>query len=315
MKTFFLFFLALAGCVLPLHLHAVVLELRDQQTAATDNLTLNDLLQSSQGLTDDDLSAVITAAPSLGKSQTWTREQIEAILPASVKQQPLEWSGATACIVSRPAVQFTTADVKRLITAELARHLPVDSDFAILELPDATDSFPIPAGTVETEVELGSGSLRNEWGDATLKFRSEGQLAVTRSVRFHWAYTREVWQANDRIASGDQLTAGGFQQIEVNVLTLPGLLQPAAEFPEGKVAAHALAQGKILMETDWVEPVLVSRNDLVTILYDHHGVSITVQAKAMSNGVRNQVIAVQNITSHKIFNARVVDERSLVYDE
>ena len=69
------------------------------------------------------------------------------------------------------------------------------------------------------------------------------------------------------------------------------------------------------MENDWVEPVLVKNNDLVTILYDHHGISITVQARAMANGVRNQVIAVQNLSSHKIFNARVVDERSLVYDE
>ena len=311
MKIFTLLLVAL--CVLPLH--AVVLELRDQQMTITDNITLNALLKSSQGLSDDDLAAVIAAAPSLGKTQTWTRAQIEAILPASVKQQPIEWDGADACVISRPAVQFTTADVKRLITAELARHLPADSDFAILELPDATDPFLIPSGTVESSVELGQGALRNEWGDATLKFRSQGQLAVTRSVRFHWAYTRQVWQANDVIKSGDKLTAGSFAPVSVNILTIPGLLQPAADFPEGKIAAHGMAQGRILMESDWVEPVLVARNDLCTILYDHHGVSITVQARAMSSGTLNQVISVQNITSHKIFNARVVDERSLVYDE
>jgi len=311
MKIFTLLLVAL--CVLPLH--AVVLELRDQQMTITDNITLNALLKSSQGLSDDDLAAVIAAAPSLGKTQTWTRAQIEAILPASVKQQPIEWDGADACVISRPAVQFTAADVKRLITAELARHLPADSDFAILELPDATDPFLIPSGTVESSVELGQGALRNEWGDATLKFRSQGQLAVTRSVRFHWAYTRQVWQANDVIKSGDKLTAGSFAPVSVNVLTIPGLLQPAADFPEGKIAAHGMAQGRILMESDWVEPVLVARNDLCTILYDHHGVSITVQARAMSSGTLNQVISVQNITSHKIFNARVVDERSLVYDE
>jgi flagella basal body P-ring formation protein FlgA len=306
--------LLLAGCC-ALPLHAVVLELRDQQTAATDNLTLNDLLKSSQGLTDDDLNAVIAAAPSLGKEQTWTRDQIAAILPASLKQMPLEWAGSQTCTISRPAVAFTQADVKRLISAEIARHLPAEADFAILELPDATDPFLIPAGTVESMVELSNGTLRNEWGEATLKFRSQGLLAVTRTVRFHWAYTRQVWQATGRINSGDALSAASFQQVEINVLTLPGLLQPATDFPEGKVAAHAMAQGKVLMETDWVEPILVNRNDVVTILYDHHGVSITVQAKAMANGVRNQVIEVQNVTSHKIFNARVVDERSLVYDE
>ena len=313
MKSFLLFLIALAGC-LPVQLQAVVLSLRDQTTTASENITLNDLLQSSQGLTDDDLGAVIAPAPSLGKSQTWTRAQIEAILPASVKQQSLEWDGAAACTVNRPAVQFTAADVKRLITAELATHLPPDSDFAILELP-GVDSFPIPAGPVETVVELGNGTLRNEWGDATLKFRFEGQLAVTENVRFHWAYTRQVWQSVAPIQAGDQLTAASFQQIEVNVLKLPGILQPATDFPEGEAAAHAMAQGRILMETDWVEPILVRNNDLVTILYDHHGISITVQAKAMANGVRNQVIAVQNLSSHKIFNARVVDERSLVYDE
>jgi flagella basal body P-ring formation protein FlgA len=314
MKFLPLLLIAIGGFLLPLQVHGVVLELRDQQTLAGVNITLNDLVQSSQGVTSDDLASVIAAAPSLGKSETWTREQIEKALPASIRQQPLEWAGAAACMVKRPAVQYSERDVKQLITAELARHLPENSDFAILELP-GIDPFLIPDGPLDTHVELASGALRNEWGEATLKFSSQGQLAVTKSVRFHWAYTRMVWQAANRIAGREPLAASAFQQVEVNVLKIPGLLQPATDFPDGKVAAHPLPQGKILMENDWVEPVLVARNDLVTILYDHHGISITVQARAMANGVRNEVIAVQNVTSHKVFNARVVDERSLVYDE
>lgn len=311
MKLFSLFLIA---CLLPFQVHGVVLELRDQQTMATGNLTLNDLLKSSQGVTDDDLSAVIAPAPSLGKSDTWTREKIAAILPPTLKQESIEWTGSTSCVVTRPAVQFDTAAVKRLISDELGRHLPVDADFAILEMP-GVDGFQVPSGPLETDVQLSPNSLRSEWGDATLKFRSQGQLAVTSNVRFHWAYTRKVWQTSDRIAGGDQLDVSGFQQVEINVLKLPGLLEPATDFPEGKVAARALPQGKILMANDWVDPLLVARNDLVTILYEHHGLSITVQARAMANGTRNQVIAVQNVSSHKIFNARVVDERSLVYDE
>jgi len=314
MKFLPLILFALVGGLLPLQVQGVVLELRNQQTIAGSNLTLNDLLQSSQGLTDDDLNAVIAPSPSLGKSETWTRAQIEAQLPASVKQQTVEWSGAAACQVNRPAVQYTVQDVKRLIIAELGKHLPADSDFAILELPNV-DPFPVPAGDLDTQVELSAGSLRNEWGEATLKFHSQGQLAVTMNVRFHWAYTRLVWQAVSRVATGDPLAASTFQQVEVNVLKLPGLLQPATDFPDGKVAAHSLPEGKILMESDWIQPELVKRDDLVTILYEHHGISITVEAKAMANGMNNDIIAVQNLSSHKIFNARVVGERSLVYDE
>jgi flagella basal body P-ring formation protein FlgA len=294
--------------------HAIVLELKDQQTMTSSSLTLNDLLQSSQGLSSDDLAVVLAPAPALGKTQTWSRENIERVLPDSLKQQNPDWTGAKACVVSRPSVPYGEAEARELIATELAQQLPSDSKFEVLELPGFQE-FPIPDGTVDARVELSPGTLRNEWGEATLEFKQQGQRAVTKTVRFHWACTRNVWQATNRVAGGDALTSSDFQQVEVNVLKIPGLLQPAATFPDGKVAAHILTQGKILMENDWVEPTLVARNDLVTILYDHNGLSITVQAKAMSNGTRNQVIEVQNLSSHKLFNARVVDERTLVYDQ
>jgi flagella basal body P-ring formation protein FlgA len=313
MKAFLISIAALCAC-LALPAHAVVLELRDHQTVLGENITLNDLVASTQDVSSDDLSAVITASPSLGNQQTFTREDIEKALPASLRQQVVAWTGATACVVSRPAVQYTPHEVRELITSELGRHLPADSDFAILEIPDL-NSFLVPTGPIDAQVELGQGALRNEWGDATLRFSSEGQTVVTQNVRFHWAYTRKVWQVANHVASKAELDASSFQQIQVNVLRLPGELAPATDFPDGKVAAHDLPEGKILMENDWVEPVLVVRNDLVTVSYDHHGISITVQGRAMSDGSRDQVIAVQNLTSHKIFNARVVNQRSLVYDE
>src|SRR5271156_1886117 len=92
--------------LMSLPLHAYVLELRDQQTMATPNLTLNDLVQSSQGVTADDLNAVVGVSPSLGKSETWTRQQIEAAPPATLREQPIEWAGATECVVTRPSVDF-----------------------------------------------------------------------------------------------------------------------------------------------------------------------------------------------------------------
>ncbi|MEI9998709.1 MAG: flagellar basal body P-ring formation chaperone FlgA [Verrucomicrobiota bacterium] len=306
--------LLLAFGLLTVQARAAVLELRAQDTVIGTSLTLNDLLSSSQGVSADDLSAEIAEAPALGASHTWTREDIEKRLPAGLKGDTIQWTGAAACAVSHPCVQCTEQNVRQIITAELASHLPADSDFAILETPNL-DPFPIPQGELETHVELEPGALRHEWADAILQFRYQGELAVTKAVRFHWAYTRLVWQAAAHIGAGDQLAPGQFQQVEMNVLKLPGTLDPAADFPQGKVASHALPSGKVLMESDWVEPMLVARNDLVTVLYDHHGIQITVQARALSSGVRNDVIAVQNLTSHKIFNARVVDARSLVYDE
>ena len=306
--------LSLALAFLTLQAHAAVLDLREKITMTGSTLTLNDLLSSSQGVSADDLSSPIADSPTLGNSQTWTRDELTQHLPPALKADGVQWLGATTCEVDRPAATCTEHDVRSLVTAELAKHLPTDSDFSILEMPNV-DAFPIPQGQLDTRVNLTAGSLRHEWADATIEFRYQGELAVTKSVRFHWAYTRLVWQATNTVNSGDALSAANFQQVETNVLKLPGSLQPAGDFPSAKIAAHALPEGKILMESDWVEPVLVKRDDLVTVLYDHHGVSITVEGKALSSGSRNDVIAVQNLNSHKIFNARVVDQRSLVYDE
>ncbi len=69
------------------------------------------------------------------------------------------------------------------------------------------------------------------------------------------------------------------------------------------------------MEGDWVEPVLVKRDDLCSVLYDHHGIQITVEGQGPFRRHAQHRHRGANINSKKVFNARVVDQRSLVYDE
>ena len=312
MKFFLPLFLAVALVLGTNARAAVVLELKSQQTMVSGSITLNDLLQSSQGLSEDDLSVVLATSPALGKSETWTRDQIANVLPDSIKQQVPEWNGATSITISRPSAVYGEAETRELISAEIARQLPSDSKFEVLELA-GFQPFLVPKGEVDARVELGNGALRNEWGEASLQFKQSGQLAVTQNVRFHWSCTRLVWRAVNRVPANQPMVETDFEQIETNVLKIPGMMEPAATFPDTKVAAHILTQGRILMENDWVEPTLVNRNDLVTILYDRNGLSITLQAKALASGTKDQVIEVENVSSHKIFNARVVDQRTLEY--
>ena len=93
-------------------------------------------------------------------------------------------------------------------------------------------------------VELGNGSLRNEWGQASLQFSQGGQLAVTQNVRFHWTCAREVWQVTNRVPNSQPLHQADFALVETNVLKIPGMMEPATTFPDGKNSAHILTQGK-----------------------------------------------------------------------
>src|SRR5579871_1918270 len=162
LSLFLLFLAPLAAAA------AVVLELKDEQTMLSGTITLNDLLQSSQGLSQDDLSLVLATSPALGQSETWTRDQIANLLPDTIKQQLPQWTGAASISIKRPAASFGEPETRQLITGELAHAITADCKYEVLELA-GFHPFLIPQGEVETRVELSNGALRNEWGEASLQ--------------------------------------------------------------------------------------------------------------------------------------------------
>ncbi len=86
-----------------------MLELRPQITLTGNTLTLNDLLSSSQGVSADDLATPIAEAPPLGNAQTWKRDDLAKRLPPGLKTGTVDWTGANACEVDRPAAQCNRA--------------------------------------------------------------------------------------------------------------------------------------------------------------------------------------------------------------
>ncbi len=64
-------------------------------------------------------------------------------------------------------------------------------------------------------MQLGENALRHEWADSHAANSATGaEVAVTKTVRFHWAYTRHVWQVASRIKPGDPLAAANFSRFK-----------------------------------------------------------------------------------------------------
>ena len=305
--------LACLGFALALPAWADVLELRPQQVVNGNKVTLGDFLSSSQGVSEEELNTPLAEAPQLGRAKEWTRDDLQLLLPESLKQRAFEWAGSTTCRIERPAAEFLPADIRQMIGTELSKQLPPGTDIQILEMVDA-EKFLVPSGALSTKVTLSPGTLRNSWGQASLEFSSQGELAVVKNVRFHWACTETVWQVLNPVTMGQVLSADSFQQVPLDVLALPGTANPALDFPAGKLAARPLTPGRILMANDWKEPTLVARDEIVTVSYSHNGLTITLRARALTSGIVDQVIQVQNLESRKIFSARIIDERTLVYE-
>jgi flagellar basal body P-ring formation protein FlgA len=73
----------------------------------------------------------------------------------------------------------------------------------------------------------------------------------------------------------------------------------------GLVARRALRAGATVTERDVSALQAVKANEIVTLTFDSEGISLALQAKALTGGAVGEVINVQNVTSKKTVQAVV----------
>lgn len=74
----------------------------------------------------------------------------------------------------------------------------------------------------------------------------------------------------------------------------------------GLAARRPLRAGAAVAGRDVSAPQVVKANEVVTLTYDNGGVSLSLQAKALSGGAIGETINVQNVTSKKTVQAVVI---------
>lgn len=73
----------------------------------------------------------------------------------------------------------------------------------------------------------------------------------------------------------------------------------------GLAARRPLRAGAAVAARDVSAPMVIKANEIVTLTYDNQGVSLALQAKALSGGAVGETINVQNVTSKKTVQAVV----------
>ncbi|WP_349369009.1 flagellar basal body P-ring formation chaperone FlgA [Salinarimonas sp.] len=75
---------------------------------------------------------------------------------------------------------------------------------------------------------------------------------------------------------------------------------------EERVARRTLTAGAALRQGDLERPMLVSRNDVVLMLYERGALTLTLRGRARQAGARGDVIDVENPVSERILQAEVI---------
>ncbi|KAA5602758.1 flagellar basal body P-ring formation chaperone FlgA [Blastochloris sulfoviridis] len=73
----------------------------------------------------------------------------------------------------------------------------------------------------------------------------------------------------------------------------------------GMAPRRALAAGQLLRASDLMKPDLVTRNDLVTLVFETPGVTVSTRGKANSSGGEGETVSVTNLQSKRIIQGVV----------
>ncbi|MGE0230626.1 MAG: flagellar basal body P-ring formation chaperone FlgA [Flavobacteriaceae bacterium] len=215
--------------------------------------------------------------------------------------------GLDRIVVGRSSRVVTAEEVRATLAAQLAARMPgTDADRLSLRFDE-----PLADLHVEEEnaaaLRLAAVDLHREASrfSAVLTIPGSRVLAAGRRVSGTVTVMVPVVTMGRRVERGATIAAA-----DLNVILVPGNETRAEGFAAladvvGKAARRSLPEGAMPSRSDLSEPLLVTRNSPVTIVYRRGALTLTARGKALADAPKGTVIRVLNDYTHRIVEAEV----------
>ncbi len=242
----------------------------------------------------------IFRAPDLGTRGTVPTEKVvEAIRPHQLIG--IDTRGISEVVVIRASRAIQPAEISARIAKALEGQYGLGAAHNILvEFDRDPRTLNVESSaTGELQVVALSYNPRNAHFDVTLDLPSSAAL--------RWQATRFTGIATETIdaVSVDHPVERG-EVLKASDLVIAR--RPKSEGPAitdlraaaGLAARHQLRPGQALHDADLMKPLIVQRNDTVTIVYEAPGISLTLRGQAQDAGALGDTISIANSQSKRI---------------
>lgn len=278
--------------------------LRGDVTALRDTLTLGDLVAN---VPPEAAETPMFRAPGLGQTGTIQARRIAAAAEA-LGLGRIETGGRMQVSIHRAARHVGAPDAEAAIRKRLA------SDFGADPLStgivfDAPSPALVLEPTVEGEVVASDVTLdrRSRRVAATIWIgpspnERRAQLRVS-GIVVDLVEVAVVSRSLDR----GQVVKPGDIVVERRAKDLIPTDAAGDGGPmEGRVAKRALGAGTLVRATDLIRPEIVARGDIVSVVYDAPGITLSMRAKAIEGGALGDTVNVINPSSKKSLQTVVI---------
>ncbi len=286
-----------------------------EATVSGPHITLGELAT----ITGDDrervkaLSALkLGAAPSPGHRIVLTGDTLGVRLAAAGGDySEITWQVPPAVTVTSAA---QTISGERLLAAatEAVQSLvggDADSEISIVPVGTVPDVMA-PLGRLDIKADIPSGVRFNAPTAVVVAVSTDGRPFTTVSVRFNVKAYQQIVVAARNIAAREELTAENVRSERRDIGKISGYITDISKVL-GLAVRRPLTAGTPLTEASVDKPVVMKRGAAVTILVKAGDMVVAAGGQAMQEGREGELIRVQNVTSKRIVNARVVDANTV----
>jgi flagella basal body P-ring formation protein FlgA len=180
---------------------------------------------------------------------------------------------------------------------------------AALQLPALTDRQRFLVGPIDTRLQLQRcgqpvkpiiGPGRHMQDRVLVELRCEGTPTWHLYVAVRIIGTSPVAVAAHAIVQGSVLTAGDLRVEQHDVSQMPAGYMDDPAVVVGLTASRGISSGSVITNQMLLAAKAVERGQTVTLVADGGGMSVRMAGRAMSDGLINQRVKVQNLSSGKI---------------
>jgi flagellar basal body P-ring formation protein FlgA len=278
--------------------------LRAEARPMRDLVLLSDLID---GVPASVAATPLFRAPRLGETGTIQAARIiEAA--AALGVTGVDLGGLTQVVVSRQARRIHAAEIETAVAAKLRERAGIDPRGISLVFDGTPPSLIVP-------VEISSPVTVDDVNYDPRGRRLSATLAISapdgsqrRPFRITAAVveTSEVTVLTRSLGRNDTINAS-----DLTIERRPRESVPADALNEtadaiGRITKRAMGPGSVLRGADITRPEVVARGEMVTIIYEMSGMTLTARGKTMEAGGVGDVVPVQNPQSKRTIQATVV---------
>ncbi len=117
--------------------------------------------------------------------------------------------------------------------------------------------------------------------------------------------TREIAVLATDTDRGEALQKRDLTLVKRRVGTLPNDVIASADDLVGMVPRRLIRAGEPIRTSDLAKPILVEKNQVVSVIYAAPGISLSMRARAQANGSKGETIRVQNLSSKRVIEGVV----------